>query len=183
MGETGTVTAEGGSSHLAYLAGTMVPAGLEVGYRITPHVQAGAFVQYAFGGRRAEDNFYCSSCTVRATTFGASVRYHGYPGTTLAPWVGFGLGWETVRFEGVLDLQPQSLALARTAEGLQFCVAETGGDLRIGRRFTIGPFVGVSLGVYSRWSQKFASRTETGEVRRQLMHGWLNFGLRSQFIF
>jgi hypothetical protein len=97
--------------------------------------------------------------------------------------VGFGLGWETVRFEGVLDLQQQSLALARTAEGLQFCVAETGGDLRIGRRFTIGPFVGVSLGVYSRWSQKFASRTETGEVRRQLMHGWLNFGLRSQFIF
>lgn len=185
LGELGAVTSDGISVSLADAVGRMAPLGLDVGYRITPHLQAGAFLQYAFGAGNPTKAPRCSDCSIRATTFGATVRYHTDPGSTFDPWLGVGLGYELVRFRGsatdALDGRP--VTVTREVRGLQFCLVEAGGDLPFGRSLTIGPFVNFGLGSYGRWSETQHGVTEEHEFKTELMHEWFGFGLRAQYRF
>jgi hypothetical protein len=119
-----------------------------------------------------------SSCSASNFRFGLDGRLHSAAGEPFDPWFSFGVGYE------VLSLSESgNVSVGMTFEGFDLDF-QLGGDIRIGKLFSLGPFVGLRVGNY-RSASVTSSGTDASTFisdANQTTHGWLTFGLRGSFL-
>jgi hypothetical protein len=121
------------------VAETTVPFVLDGGYRITPHLHAGAIV--AWGPAFGDDSAYCFACSFRYDVQAlADVRAYFIPNRSASPWVSYGAGWEVLHVNFV-DGE------SATYGGPIFADLEFGVELRRGP-VGVGPYVGFTIGEF-----------------------------------
>ncbi len=149
-----------------------VPLALEINYRITPEVYAGAFGRYGFGSLGEPLAAICTggSCSASTLEIGLGAYYHFRPRAAVDPWLGLGVSYEqiTVKATG-----PGGSADA-TVSGFQFLDLQLGCDYQASRLFAAGPFVSFALGEYS----KFDAAGSSGSISNTALHGWFNVGVK-----
>jgi hypothetical protein len=159
----------------------MVPFGLDVGYRIIPHLAVGASAQYGFGVAN-EDSGGCPGCKIDDIALGIHAFLHAAPGGTFDPWVGLGVGYELLSITNQDD--PFNRATV-TLKGLQFLVLQLGADVATGSPVSVGPFFAVSAGKYTRSTISGnvggQSLSRSDDVPRSAWHDWVTLGVQGKF--
>lgn len=131
--------------------------GAEVNYGLSRYVLAGAFGDFSTFG--APDG--CIGCSAQSLAFGLGVQYHLIEGTPFDPFIGFGLGYRTMRFERAGGETSYTGPLARVM---------VAGDWYPAPAFGFGPFLDLSLG-------RYVSRSP-GEMGEGALHSFFTVGLR-----
>ncbi|SRR6266540_1682330 len=165
----------------------MIPIWLDAGYRINPNWYVGAFVQYGFVFINEDNHPECNqfSCSAHDIRFGVNLHYHFSPAASFDPWVGAGIGYETLTVKTSGSLLGVPFETSRDSKGFEFLDLQVGGDFRTSPHFGLGPFVSFSLGEYSSYSVTTSgggvTGTRTGDLTDTGLHEWLTIGLRGQF--
>ncbi len=166
-----------GSQPMSDLFSGALPLQLDVGWRFTPNLYAGAFFQYSFGFLSSLQNAACTangwtSCTGGDMQFGLDFVYTFLPYATFAPYVGLGVGWEIA----TLSYSGSNQSISESVSGFQFARILVGGDFRVGSAFRVGPFVNFSLGQFSSLSSP--DPAANGTIANKALHEWLQFGIK-----
>ena len=117
---------------LQHLAGDGGALRVDAGWRIGPHVSAGAYCESAWfaGGHEGTDG-------MTGAAAGLQGRLHARPLSKVDPWVGLGFGWRGLWLDhGVGTHAMQGLDLARLDVGV---------DFQVSRGFRLAPTVGVTV--------------------------------------
>lgn len=109
--------------------------GGELNYGLSTYVLAGAFFDFATFTAPSG----CSNCSARSLAGGLAVQYHLIEGTPFDPFIGFGLGYRSTRFEQ---------AGSSTTYGGPFARIMVAGDWYPMPVFGFGPYLDFSLGRY-----------------------------------
>jgi len=157
-----------GSSKLTDAVSGQVPFILDIGGKVIPELFIGGYFGLAFGGAGGATKNGCPNCNSVGLHVGAELQYHILPASFVNPWVGYGIGLESL---AVGD--SRSVAWG----GFEFARFMGGADFRINRVFGVGPFVDLSMATFSTFNDGDQSRSipETG------IHEWLTLGVR--FVF
>ena len=157
-----------------------VPLLVETGYRVTPHLSIGGFLGLAFGDVGGELRRLCSGCSTRSFRIGVLSQVFLRPAERLDPWVGLGIGYESVTI--------LNGASSVTLSGPEYVHVLAGLDVRSSRKVGFGPYVDASLGVYTDsvrlWSVAgpvgigTAPRSSEENIHGKALHGWVTAGLR-----
>lgn len=129
--------------------------GAEVNYGLSRYVLAGAFGDWSSLG--APEG--CAACSAKSLAAGLGVQYHLIEGSAFDPFMSFGLGWRTTRFE------PSDVSYAGP-----FARLMVAGDWYPTEAFGFGPFLELSLG-------RYVSRSP-GEIRGGAIDSFFTAGLR-----
>jgi len=145
-----------------------VPFILDIGAKVIPQLFVGGYLGLGFGGAAGALKESCPSCNSVSIHFGVEAQYHILPEAFVNPWIGYGLG-----FESMAVGDSNSIGWG----GFEFARFMAGADFRINRVFGVGPFVDLSMATYSTFNDgsNSVSVTETGT------HEWLTLGAR--FVF
>ena len=171
--------------------GLQVPLFLEAGWKVIPNLFLGGYASIAFGG---SDYGVCNqsgaSCATRTTRFGAQIQLHIAPAEQLNPWVGYGLGGESVTVSHSIG----GCSSSAGASGIEWGHFMGGIDFRPSRYVGFGPFFDFSAGTYTSQSQESdrcdvkppATRPgvggdtfANGSVDNTATHYWLTIGARA----
>jgi hypothetical protein len=146
---------------------------LGAGYRVSDLFSFGGFLQ--FGIMSLESNS-CSSCSASDVRLGLETRLHFIPNHRVSPWASLGFGYE--RFT------EQYYASRLDFNGAELNIG-VGGDFRVTRIFTLGPFVGLQLGTFYSWSGSGWDSAANGSHDipngEQTVHGWVLLGIHGAF--
>jgi hypothetical protein len=147
-----------------------IPAILELGARVTPKVFVGAY----FGAGLGLGNSPNISST--ALHIGAEVQYHFVPEAGADPWVGYGLGYESLS-ENVFDER------FTRYDGFEFAHLMGGANFRVSPSFGLGPFLDVSLGHYTSYHFRYPGEEsyfpdQDRSISGMAVHSWITLGLR-----
>ena len=124
------------------------------------------------------DHFCDLDCIALALHVGVEVQYHILPHEDLNPWVGYGIGFESLSVGVAQGDEDGNISYG----GFQFARFMGGVDFRINRTIGIGPFVDFALGTYSHYrvdAPVFAD--DEGDFDSKKVHEWLTLGAR--FVF
>jgi hypothetical protein len=159
-----------------------VPLFIEIGGKIVPNLFLGGYLGFGFGGAAGEFDAICSgsgvSCVAVGVRFGAEVQYHILPGETANPWVGYGIGFESL----ALSMSAGGQTATDSFGGFEYAHLMAGVDFRLNRIFGIGPFVDFSIGEYTRYHVEAPGlATIDGDIQTTRTHEWLAFGVRGTF--
>jgi hypothetical protein len=160
-----------------------VPIILEIGGKPIPNLFIGGYLDLSFGGAGGQQSTECDlagvSCFAVNARLGAEVQYHILPGGNVNPWLGYGIGYES----GGISATEGNVTSSYRFSGLEFAHFMAGLDFRLSRAFGLGPFLGFSLGQYSRYHlEGFGSNvTQDGDIAEKALHEWLTLGLRTVF--
>jgi hypothetical protein len=91
------------------------------------------------------------------------------------PWVGFGFGYEWLRFSATPRMPAAFGSFIVRAGGFELANLQIGGDLRLARRIEVGPFASCSVGSY----RSFEATQEV--VPSRAFHGWFVIGARGVY--
>ena len=181
-GKLGRLAAGADNTSLSEGVKGMVPFGLDLGFRLMPHLAVGATVQYGLGLAN-EDMGGCKDCDIDVVGIGAAVYAHALPGGKFDPWAGLGLGYEIL---SISNKQLEGEAQAKL-EGFQFLIVQAGGDFATGGPITLGPFFSVSLGKYDKAKVTFnpgnGPMTLSRDVQETAWHHWVTAGIQGSFNF
>jgi hypothetical protein len=160
------------ASNLSDMVAGSIPLWFDLGYRFTKSFQVGAYAQYAglFGLSRVASCPVNGNCSSNSTRFGLETSYAFFPDASFDPWVGLGLGYESLgaNVEG-------SDRTVRGFEGL----AQLGLDWHVTKSFSFGPFLSASVGRFGGESLGGVS-TDFSDTA---YHTWLQAGLKTSFNF
>jgi hypothetical protein len=162
--------------------GGQVPLFIEIGGKIVPNIFIGGYLGFGFGGTAGQVATVCKtpgvSCAAVDVRFGAEVQYHIMPGEMTNPWVGYGIGFESIG----LGMSTGGQTYSSSDSGIEFAHFMGGVDFRLSRVFGIGPFVDFSIGQYSHYHAELPGLpTQDGSIERTAMHEWLALGARGVF--
>ena len=180
LGHTGHRTSLG-NQPLSDVVSYLVPIEVGAGYRFNSRFVAGLSVQYAFASINdqvypclREDGLGCSSHGDLRVD--ANVILHLGSGGRFDPWVGVGAGYEWL----LLTFQTGATR-TDTLAGFEFANLQTGGYVKVAPGIAIGPFVGLSFGMYRTDSfGAFAPDMNPGMttlITPRSLHEWLVFGV------
>jgi outer membrane protein W len=158
-----------------------VPLWIDAGYMVTPNVMLGVYFQYGFVGvksRNTDAEFGCSpgaDCSGHDLHYGIQVQYYLTPGASVNPWLGFGVGRESMSLHASQQGQSTDLTLS----GWTYALLQAGVDFGITDAFALGPFAAFSFGQYS------TATVESGGISLDVdiptaMHEWLTLGVKGQ---
>ncbi len=164
-----------------------VPIWIDAGYMVTPNLMLGVYFQYGFVGIKqgaANSNntlTLCdagASCSAHDIHYGIQAQYFFMPWQPVNPWLGLGIGRESMSFSETAAGQTIDGSLS----GWAFATLQGGLDLGVADGFGLGPFVSLSLAQYS------SVHEQQGDVGADInvptsMHEWLTFGVRGAFGF
>lgn len=159
-----------------------IPLFIEIGGKPIKQLFIGGYLGLGIGGAAGDTKDYCDErdmdCLGVSTRFGVEVQYHILPHEDLNPWVGYGIGFESVSVAVKDGDEDGSLNYG----GFEFARLSGGVDFRISRVFGIGPFADFSLGTYGtyRWDAPQFPDSD-GDVSETAIHEWLTVGAR--FVF
>jgi len=152
-----------------------IPLSFGFGYRTGPAFAFGIALAYA--PLTAKNCDPGASCTASDLRVGLEGRLHFAAQQPFDPWLSFGVGYEVLSLSESRDVTGGS-----TLEGFDVDL-QLGGDIRIGKLFALGPFVGLRLGKYRSASITSSANHASADIPdgNQATHGWLTFGLRGTF--
>jgi hypothetical protein len=141
-----------------------IPVWLEAGWRFSKNVYAGAYFQYGAGF--SANCPLGADCSNHGLKFGIEGIYNVAPDASLQPWVGLGIGYETlsVSYAGA-DSNYKGWELANVQLGLDFAPS---------KQFSIGPYA--SCSVFGKYSSQESSGY-TNDISAS--HAWLQLGLKA----
>jgi hypothetical protein len=162
----------------------MVPLTIELGYRMAPQFSLVGSVQYGLGVLDGDRTSDCINCLGFDLSAGASVYWHSKPLGIFEPWVGVGISWERRILSG--SNEPATfIRVWESLSGLQFLNLQLGADYAESPRFSVGPYLGVSLGSYFFFSKEVNAEDQTletsGNIPKAAVHEWVTFGVRGRF--
>ncbi|HET7538937.1 MAG TPA: hypothetical protein VFK05_03670 [Polyangiaceae bacterium] len=142
-----------------------VPFMLDIGGKVIPELFIGGYLGFGVGGAGSN----CPNCSSVGLHVGAEVQYHILPAGFVNPWVGYGIGIE-------------SLAVGDNTSvgwgGFEFARFMGGADFRINKIFGVGPFVDLSMASFSTFSD---TQSNSHDINQTGIHEWLTLGVR--FVF
>jgi hypothetical protein len=180
----GTIDGDAGGLQLGQVVAGMVPLWAEAGYRITPHLYAGAYFIYGFGTISGDPNSLgggvgCGtngiSCSANDVQFGASIQYHFLSNGSFDPWIGSSAGYESARFSA----QAGGGTAYVSATGFNTVPLEAGVDYRFLSAVRAGPFLALSLGEFFGENAPDSNGNQVNtSPQTTSLHEWLIFGIR-----
>lgn len=85
---------------MSNLFSPQVPLFVEIGGKVIPHLFVGGYFGPAFGGTAGDLHATCESsnttCFAVGARIGAEVQFHFLPAARANPWIGYGIGYESV---------------------------------------------------------------------------------------
>lgn len=198
---TGVDVAAGSIAHNAQTGASLdlgdtqvaqVPFQLDVGFEVTPELALGGY--FGLGGGIVSDSFLQDdggnrACgrnlghgTVICTGFNWRAGVQGSYAFTgiwqrFVPWLGLGLGYESVSTRAEDDSANATITYTGYEVGVR-----AGGDFRLGRRFALGPYVGVSVGQFRKAKLTGSGiGSLSGDIADKAYHEWIGVGVRGAF--
>jgi hypothetical protein len=114
-------------------------------------------------------------CLALSFRIGVQVQYHILPHEDLNPWVGYGIGLESLGIAVAKGDEDGSV----TYNGFEFARFMAGVDFRISRTVGLGPFADFSIGQYSRYRVDApVLDDDEGSIDEKKLHEWLTIGAR-----
>jgi hypothetical protein len=170
------IVSDASSLKMSDLASGQVPFIIDIGAKVIPELFLGGYFGLGFGGEAGAVKAACDAngggCVSVSIHLGVEAQYHILPGGSANPWLGYGIG-----FESLAVSQGGSGSDSIGLGGFEFARFMGGVDFRVNRVFGVGPFVDLSLGRYSTVSANSVSTDLTSPVT----HEWLTLGAR--FVF
>jgi hypothetical protein len=156
-----------------YFSG-QVPIIVDIGGKVIPELFLGGYFGLGFGATAGDLKRACddanASCFTLGLHLGVEAQYHILPHGSVNPWIGYGLGLESVGYSATIGNTTQHESLA----GFEFARFSGGVDFRVSKVFGVGPFVDFSMGKYSS-----ANDGDTSiDIPNTAAHQWLTLGAR-----
>ena len=152
-----------------------VPVIVDIGGKVIPELFLGGYLGLGFGGVAGSIKQACdainASCLAVGVHLGVEAQYHILPGGSANPWLGYGLGLESLGF----SISQGNTTQSASYSGFEFARLSGGVDFRISRVFGIGPFIDLSLARYST----FHDGNDDIELTNKATHQWLTLGARA----
>lgn len=142
------------------------PLDAQLQFRLMRQLALGGYVRYA----PTTVPSVCSGCTVNDLAFGGRVEYRFSDKLEGGAWIGAFVGYDQLKSEA-----PSAAAgtkITRTLSGLEGGAA-LGGDFELGG-LTLGPYVQLTLGEYTKQSAPGASSS----IASKGVHAFLGGGIR-----
>lgn len=158
-------------------ASGQVPLMVNIGAKVIPMLWVGGYVGFGFGGAAGELADNCNenggSCSALGLRLGAEVQVHFIPAGDVNPWLGYGIGYESLSFSRSGGASDNTTTLS----GWEYAHFMGGVDFRISRVVGLGPVVDFSLGQYDEISNEDLSL----DIDNTAMHSWITLGVRVVF--
>jgi hypothetical protein len=169
-----------------------IPIWVDLGYRITPNVMAGAYFFYGFGlvaDRMCQEPADCSAHDMR---LGLQGQYRFSPDGEINPWLGAGVGLEWLGNSAEVSQGAMKMSLSSTLFGIQFLDLQGGVDFAVSETAGIGPFLSLSLAQFNSGSASAScsglpagfscnSSGTDGDINNKALHEWLIIGARGVY--
>lgn len=156
----------------------MIPAELQVGWKFADRLTVAGFFTIDFGVVGGAFKDACdatgSDCLVTQSRVGVQGRWNLFPERRLDPWVGVGLAWETLALENDTVTTNLKGFAADAMVGL---------DYRLGPKFAVSPWLGLTVGRYSDWKLVSAFDDEWQAIDDPGIHTMLTAGVRVSWDF
>jgi hypothetical protein len=174
----------GGESELklADFTSGQVPIFVDIGGKVIPNLFIGGYLGLAFGGAGGTQADFCDAanadCVSVNVRVGAEIQYHILPDQLTNPWLGYGIGIESVAVGASAGGEDTTLGFV----GFEFAHFMGGVDFRLSRVFGLGPFVDFSIGQYDQFRIESSDGPDSdGDIEDTALHQWLILGLRGVF--
>jgi hypothetical protein len=159
---------------LSDVSSGQIPVLVDIGTKVIHELFVGVYFGLGFGGAGGSDKDYCArnhaDCQTIAFHFGIEAQYHILQAGAVNPWLGYGLGVETLD----LDRRINGVSRSQTFSGFEFARFMAGVDFRVQRVFGVGPFVDLSLASFSTEGDG-STRINITDTST---HAWLTLGAR-----
>ena len=156
------------------LLGVQFPFTVDIGAKVIPNLFVGAYLGSSVGlpsGDLADVcDFAGKDCLAYGLRLGIQAQYHILPAGPVNPWLGYGLGFESLGRTVSKDGATSSTSIG----GFELARFMAGVDFRVTPLFGVGPFVDLSLA-------SFSSVSNGAKINEKAMHEWLTLGAR--FVF
>lgn len=157
---------------------SQVPFQLDASVRPRPDLAVGVYASYgpgqvngaALSGACALPGVSCSGHAWRAGLQGRYVLSSVQ--SPVVPWVGAAVGWEWASVEGRDAAGSSRVELGGLDGALQ-----AGGELRVGERLALGPYLQLGAGRYLRADARGSAAPAGGALADRTFHGWLGVGV------
>jgi len=177
LGHTGKAAGDTSDDKLSTSISGEVPLWLDVGYRLNPNMYLGLSFQYAFGFVPDGQCLPGGSCSISDLRLDANFMYHLTPDQPADFWVGFGAGYEWLRFSE----SEGGISASGTGSGFEFANFQVGVDFAATPAFALGPFVSFSVGQYRSLSYDLGGQSQDQNLVDKSLHEWLVLGVRGSF--
>jgi hypothetical protein len=157
-----------------------VPVFVDVGVRPIPQLFLGTYVGVGFGAVSDEfERTLCAprDCSAQSGHLGVEAQYQFSTADRSKPWIGYGIGFESLSSTGFSESSLRGPEYARFMAGIDFLLWP---------EIAAGPFIDGTLGRYTSFNAEQrvlgASSASTtaleGEVASPGLHSWLTLGMR-----
>ncbi len=154
--------------------GGQVPIIVDIGGKVIPELFVGGYFGLGFGNTSGALKQACddnnASCLAIGLHIGVEAQYHILPHASANPWIGYGLGLESLAFQVTQGNTTQSASFS----GFEYARFSGGVDFRVSRAFGVGPFVDFSMGQFG----SVHSGDTTQDITDKAAHQWLTLGAR-----
>jgi outer membrane protein W len=172
----------GGDDEMKDAVSVMIPAELQLGWKFADRLTLAGFLAMDFGfvGGAFKDSCDASgdACLVDQARLGLQARWNFQPSRQLDPWVGLGFAQETLAMERSSD----SSGSTTNVKGLALDVM-AGADYWVSDRFSVRPWLGLSVGKYTDSKELNAIDTEWKAIPEQKLHALVTAGVRVAWDF
>ena len=159
-----------------------VPIGFEIGVRVIPMLALGGYLDLAPGILTSDVRDACDELDHDCSSFGVHLglmaHLHVLPEEPIDPWFGLGIGAEGLAFGE--SVGPNTLVAS--FGGVEFPL-RAGVDFKLGKRVSLGPYVGYTFGPFSTATLSCdgpdcaVSEIES-DIEETASHGWFGFGAK-----
>ena len=177
----GSVTGTAGDD-LSHVFAGQVPIRMQFGANVAPWLFLGVYVSVAVGGAGdgvshcADGTLSCGSTGLRG---GLVAEYHFDAGPLLAPWIGYGLGYES---NTAYANSSNSTLSSIKAQGWDLAVLRGGLDFFASDVIALGFYGEASIGEYKRLSTSPTIANRDGDIANTAIHEWFSFGIRARMM-
>jgi hypothetical protein len=178
----------GGERKLGSLATWRAPVWVDVAYRVSPGASYGLYGQIGFGpaGDLCTDGLHCDWSDLR---LGVQGLWRISPGADAEPWLGLGLGVESLNFQEIgLSVDESGFAFGtRLRENLigPELLLQAGLNLRVDKWLQLGPYASASLGTYLGNSYECELEPQSvcpsSSISGSAFHAWLGLGIAGRY--
>jgi len=185
MGDAFKDPSDGSKEKLSDSVKGAIPFQLDASYRLSPHLAVGGYFSYGFGfvndstamggGVCDQSGVDCSATSMRLGV--QAIWSMTYLSKSFVPWAAVGAGWEWVGF----DAKAGGISASYDLSGPEFLNLQFGGDYKLGEKASVGPYLALSLGQYSKAKVEVPGFMSGEMDIDKTLHQWFGFGVRGTF--
>jgi hypothetical protein len=168
-----------------------VPVWVDAGYYISDGMTLGLYGQIGVGG---EGDACTGNCDWSDLRVGAEAEWRMAPGAGHDPWLGVGVGYESLSFRSLsivtvpdpVNGEATDVSAVRSSERLSGpeLLLQGGVDFRVDDSLSIGPYASATLGLYMADDVECpaGSACPGGSLDGSGVHSWVGVGLRGTYL-